>query len=337
MMLVRPCRAEDLAGIENVVHHNRSRVSSLPLNRDKLSERIDHSLRSFEQDTDTEHRELFLFVMEDTESGEIVGTAGINRNNDKRSPFYNYRLDELIHSSPKLGIHTAVPVMYLTHELTGTTVLSSFAIQDKYRDTEYFDLLARSRLVFMRQFREQFSDQLAVELQGVLNDNDESAFWDSLGRHFFDMDFATADYYSGIKSRTFIAEMMPQHPIYVPLLSEAAQEVLGEADPRTEHTSTLLFKEGFKKSKYVDIFDGGPTLLADLDRLRTVSQVQRKQIRCSEIHTGLKYLVANQSFDDFRCTLGQLTDGIGDILRIDAAVADVLRLSDGDSTSFAPL
>lgn len=337
MLCVRPCRAEDLAGIESVVNQNRSRVSSLPLNRDKLSERIDHSVRSFEQDPDTEHRELFLFVLENTETGEVAGTAGIHRNNDKRRPFYNYRLDELIHSSPKLGIHTAVPVMYLTHELTGTTVLSSFAILEKYRDSAYFDLLARSRLLFMRQFSELFSDQIAVELQGVLSDNDESAFWDSLGRHFFDMDFATADYYSGIKSRTFIAEMMPQHPIYVPLLTAEAQEVLGRADARTEATSRLLLKEGFKTSKYVDIFDGGPTLLAELDKCRTVAQVQEKQIRSHEVHTGPRYLAANQSFEGFRCALTQLTDGMGDVLRVDAAAAECLGLSEGENMSFAPL
>ncbi|MDX1453504.1 MAG: arginine N-succinyltransferase [Oleiphilaceae bacterium] len=337
MMLVRPCRAEDLADIETVVNQNRSRISSLPHDRDKLSERIDHSIRSFEQDPEVAGQELFLLVLEDTDKGQVVGTAGINMNRDKRRPFYNYRLDELIHSSPKLGVHTAVPVLYLTHELTGNTALSSFSIKEEYRQSEYFDLLARSRLLFMRQFRDMFSEQVVVEIQGVHGENDASVFWDSLGRHFFDMDFATADYYSGVKSRTFIAEMMPQHPIYVPLLTQAAQDVLGEADPRTERTCKLLYKEGFKKSKYVDIFDGGPTLIADLERLQTVSQAQQKQVRCSDVHTGLRYLVANHSFDDFRCAIAQITDGIGDILRIDAAAADFLRLQDGDSMSYAPL
>ncbi len=337
MILIRPCRASDLAGIESVVNQNTSRVSSLPRDRDKLSERIDHSQRSFDQDPDLEGQEFFLFVMEDTESGEVLGTAGINMNRDKSRPFYNYRLDELIHSSPKLGVHTAVPVLYLTHELTGSTVLSSFSIKKEVRDSDYFDLLARSRMLFLRQFKEQFASQVAVEIQGVHGDNDASAFWDSLGRHFFDMDFATADYYSGIKSRTFIAEMMPQHPIYVPLLSQTAQEVLGEADRRTERTCALLYKEGFKKSKYVDIFDGGPTLLADLAGLRSVSQAQDKQIRCSDVHTGLRFLVANHSFEDFRCCITQITDGIGDILRLDASVADRLRVQDGDSISYVAL
>ncbi len=336
-MLIRPCRAEDLAGIEAVVSENRSQLSTLPRDRAKLQERIEHSMRSFAQEPEQNGRAFFLFVMQDSTSGEIVGTSGINMNNDKSRPFYSYRLDELIHSSPKLNVHSAVPVLYLTHELTGHTVLSSLSIKEPLRNSEYFSLLSRSRLMFIRQFKKLFSTQLAVEIQGVQDDNGQSPFWDSLGRHFFDMDFATADYYSGVKSRTFIAEMMPQHPIYVPLLTPEAQKALGQADARAAATCALLYREGFKSSKHFDIFDGGPTLLGERDELLTIRQTQQKQMRRSDINMGMRYMVANQSLAQFRCTLTQMTDGIGEVLRLNRAVADLLELDDGDDMTYVPL
>jgi len=336
MILIRPCRAGDLAGIEAVVNANTTLISSVPHDREKLSERIDHSRRSFEQDPDVEGGEFFLFVMEDTESGEILGTSGISMNRDRSRPFYSYRFDELIHSSPKLGVHSAVPVLYLTHELTGKSVLCGLSVRESLRDTEYFELLSRSRLLFMRQFRDLFSDEVVVEMQGVHEDKN-SAFWDSLGRHFFNLDFATADYYSSIKSRTFIAEMMPQHPIYVSLLSEEAQAVIGQVDPGAEPAHRLLLREGFKASPYFDIFDGGPTLKAELDSLQSLRLAKDKQARCGQVYTGVRYLVSNQSFEDFRCSFAQITDGMGDIIRLDSTIADSLNIADGDTISYVTL
>ncbi len=337
MKRIRPCEAADLAGIEAVVNANTTLISSVPHDREKLSERIDHSRRSFEQDPDVAGKEFFLFVLEDTETGDILGTSGISMNRDRSRPFYSYRFDELIHSSPTLGVHSPVPVLYLTHELTGNTVLCGLSIKEAYRNSEYFELLSRSRLLFMRQFRHLFSDEVVVEMQGVHDDDNSSAFWDSLGRHFFNLDFATADYYSSIKSRTFIAEMMPQHPIYVSLLSEDAQEVMGQVDPGAEAAHRLLLREGFKASPYFDIFDGGPTLKAELDGLHSVMQARQKQVRCGEVHTGMRYLVANQRFEEFCCGFAQITDGMGDILRLDSAIADALNIADGDAMTYVAL
>ena len=45
-----------------------------------------------------------------------------------------------------------------------------------------------------------------------------SPFWDAIGRNFFDLNYAAAERLCGLKSRTFLAELMPHYPIYVPLL-----------------------------------------------------------------------------------------------------------------------
>ncbi len=79
------------------------------------------------------------------------------------------------------------------------------------------------------------------------------------------MDFETADQYSGLLSKTFIAELMPPNPIYVTLLSQAAQEALGQPHQITQATFELLQREGFQPGCYLDIFDAGPVLEARTD------------------------------------------------------------------------
>ncbi|MBU6953496.1 MULTISPECIES: arginine/ornithine succinyltransferase subunit alpha [unclassified Hahella] len=337
MVIFRPSRFADLPGIEKLINESAAQVSTLPADRDKLGEKIDQSCRSFAGDESMAGKERYLFVLEDTESKEILGTSGIDACAGNGAPFYNYRLDELIHSSQQLGVFNKVPILYMTHELTGSPLLCSLTISPRYRKTEYFDLLSRSRFLFMGQHRERFQSRIIVEIQGKQGDSGDSPFWDSLGRHFFDMDFATADYYSGIKSKTFIAEMMPPHPIYVNLLTKDAQDAIAQPHSAARDNCQFLNREGFRMGRYIDIFDGGPTLEADLDNLTTVKSTKTKQVKLSDNQTGLQYLMCNTLFEDFRATLANVTDGMGDLLRLKRSTAEAILVSEGDNVQFAPL
>lgn len=336
MLCVRPVSHADLTAIEKLMAQSGLKSSTLPLDRDRLSEKIEGSVNSFSGAVE-EGRERFLFVLENSETGEILGTSGIDACAGNGGPFYNYRSDELIHSSHTLNVFNKVPVLYLTHELTGKTLLCSFTLSESVRNTPAFELLSRARFLFIRQFQERFHNRIIVEIQGIQDEKGQSPFWDSLGRHFFDMDFATADYYSSIKSKTFIAEMMPPHPIYVPLLTPAAREAMSQHHPATEATCQMLAREGFSVSNYIDIFDGGPTLEARVPQVSTIKNAKVKQIRKSDSGFGMKYLIANNRFGEFRCVIGQTTDGLGDIIRLHSATADILGIDDGDSVSFVAL
>ena len=62
------------------------------------------------------------------------------------------------------------------------------------------------------------------------------------------------------RSRTFIAEVMPSYPLYVPLLPAEAQRVLGEPDDGALLAYDIHLEEGFEPDRFVDIFDAGPVL-----------------------------------------------------------------------------
>ena len=85
------------------------------------------------------------------------------------------------------------------------------------------------------------------------------------------MEYSTADYLTGIGQKSFVAELMPHHPVYVNLLPEAARAAIGEVHSDTEPARKLLEQEGFRYEGYVDIFDAGPTLECfrdDIDAVR---------------------------------------------------------------------
>ena len=104
----------------------------------------------------------------------------------------------------------------------------------------------------------------------MIDETGYSPFWESLGERFFSMEFSRADYLCGTGQKAFIAELMPKHPIYTHFLTPEAQAVIGEVHPQTAPARAVLEKEGFRYRNYVDIFDGGPTLECDIDRVRAI-------------------------------------------------------------------
>ena len=260
MWLVRPAEPDDLDQILAIAGTQCARLSStLPKQGDALAYKIEQSLASFAGRISAEDDPpRFLFVLEDTETGDIAGTAGIDAHAGNGQPFYSYRRDALIHASHELGVSRRVEVLYPSHSLTDVSLLCSFSIRPELQGTDAFELLSRARILFIADHREWFTQRMAVEIQGVQLEDGSVPFWDSLGRHFFDMDFETADQYSGQLSKTFIAELMPPNPIYVTLLSEAAQKAMGQPHQITVPNFELLQREGFQPGNYLDIFDAGP-------------------------------------------------------------------------------
>lgn len=338
MWLVRPAQPNDVDGIRKLAADSDGQLSTtLPRTEEGLADKIELSARSFAGEVGPESNQRFLFVLEDSERVEIAGVAGIDGRSGNGQPFYNYRRDALIHASHELGVSRRVEVLYPSHALTDRTLLGSFVIAPKLRGSEAFELLSRARLLFIAGHREWFTDDMVVEIQGVKNDSGEVPFWDSLGHHFFNMDFDTADNYSGMLSKTFIAELMPPNPIYVTLLTEAAQHALGQPHPDTVKTIELLRQEGFHAGSYVDIFDGGPVLEARTNNLKTIVTSHCKKLHAAEEESAETCLLASGEREAFRCTVTDISETLDDGVKAPLKVLKALGCSSGDWVRVAPL
>lgn len=143
--------------------------------------------------------------------------------------------------------------------------------------------------------------------------------------------FSNRYYLTGIGQKEFIAELMPKYPIYVSLLSKAAQQVIGKVHEQTRPALALLESEGFACRGYVDIFDAGPTVEARVEQVRTVRDSKRLQVRIGEVGGGEPCLISNTSLVGFRACWAELNlMAEHDYIIIPPAVATALNVSADD-------
>src|SRR3546814_4300845 len=55
------------------------------------------------------------------------------------------------------------------------------------------------------------------------------------------------------------------------MLTDSARSVIGMPHPNGRAAMRMLETEGFTNPGYVDIFDGGPTMVGQIDALRTIA------------------------------------------------------------------
>ncbi|WP_372742138.1 arginine N-succinyltransferase [Neptunomonas sp.] len=330
MLLIRPLTFADLQGLERLAVISGGRMTTLPANRDHLNELINRTRQSLRKEVTQYSDESYHFVLEDQTNGEIVGVCGVDASVGMNTPFYSYRVDDVVHASNELQIHNRIPALHLCQDYTGSARLCTLFLDKAHRTTANLNLLSRCRMLFIAQYPERFANKLIAELQGVADSENRSPFWECLGRHFFNMDFNKANYLTGINSKGFIADLMPHYPVYVPLLSAEAQASLGQPRPDMAEVKTLLEEEGFSYRRYVDIFDAGPTLEARTRDIHTVAQNRLTEVKIGNTDAAdqpVDVLISNLGRENFRCLMTSL-DPQHPV--ISAEVAEALLLSSGD-------
>lgn len=332
MMIIRPITRDDLPALVALAKSTGVGLTTLPPNETELAKRVDAAVASF-AGTAARADEIFLFVLEDTETRRVVGTCGLATAVGLRQPWYSYRVGLVVHASQELGLFTQTPTLFLSNDHTGHTELCSLFLDAGYRRDRNGQLLSKSRFLFLAQHRERFSKKIIAELRGVSDENGKSPFWESLGRHFFSMEFSQADYLTGIGKKSFVAELMPKHPLYSSFLTPEAQAVIGKTHPHTLPALRMLESEGFRYEGYVDIFDAGPTVecdVADVDAV-AASRVYRAAIGDSvpPSANAPQYLVSTAGIATYRATLLQATP-VADQFPLSSKAAAALGVKQGD-------
>jgi arginine N-succinyltransferase len=187
------------------------------------------------------------------------------------------------------------------------------------------------RFIFIAEHPELFETTVLSEIRGMLDDRGHSPFWDALGRHFFGIDFAEADRLS-VVNKKFIAELMPDHPIYIPLLPPDAQAVIGKPHKDSERAVKNLETEGFRFANMVDIFDAGPVVSCPRDEIRTVRESRRSVVAAIEAGPidAAEYMIGTTTEKFRACKATVQMNGRAGV-RIGADVAAALELNTGDS------
>lgn len=371
--VLRPVRENDLLHLQALVASIQGGLTSLPNDPQFLAGKVVESLRSFDPRIRKPGGEYYLFVLEDAASGEVVGTSGIIARVGGFEPFYSYEVRPERFSHAPLGIEKQLSVLHLARSHKGPSEICSLLLRADRRASGVGRLLSLGRFHFMAAFPQRFDAAVIAEMRGWLDESGRSPFWESVGRHFFEKDYYAADFLSGLGDKDFIADLMPKHPIYVPLLPPEVQAVIGRVHRDTEPALRLLLEEGFARTNEVDIFDAGPLLRATVANIRSVSEgatavvreviavdvrVAASRSRTTPSECGaagdagprvsesmqdragaampVEHIISNRELD-FRACLGRVAVNEADgTVAISADVATALRVATGATIGFAP-
>jgi arginine N-succinyltransferase len=307
MIIMRPAAMADLAQIERLAEASGPMVCTLPVHRRNLLEKVERSLSALQSDVMMPGEESYFFVLEETATGQLLGTSAIVAQAGYLEPFYGYRNDVIVHSSRALKVHNRIHALTLTHALSDHSQLCSFFIAPALRHTLLPQLLSLGRLLFIAQHPTRFSNELLAVLPGIADKSGHSPFWEHVGRKFFGIDYNQVEYYNGTRNKTFIAELMPHHPLYVSLLAEEAQAVMGQVHPDAELQFEILTSDGFEADDFVEIFDAGPIVTA---RRNTLMSWQQSKVASVDIGmpamSDQQGLIINDQLADFRAIVAAI-------------------------------
>lgn len=337
-VVVRAIRADDLEGLMALALQVGDGMTTLKPDRRMLGARVDVACASFAETIAPPQRD-YLFVMEDTSNSRLVGVCAIKSAVGLDAPFYNYRIGTLVHSSTELNVFSRMDTLYLSNDLTGCAELCSLFLHPDYRSGNNGKLLSKSRFLFIAQFPHLFSAKLIAEMRGFQRADGTSPFWDHLGQHFFKMDFERADSISSVGKKSFIAELMPRHPLYVAYLPEVAQQVIGMVHHDTAPARRLLEQEGMYYEGYVDIFDAGPVLQARVSELRAIRESVLTTVSAAQAAappSEMPLLIASTTMRDYRVIAGAVPIA-ADRIALDVQQRQLLHSQPGDTVRAMPL
>ena len=327
---VRPVTGDDFKAIYQMAKLTGGGFTNLPPDRQTLVAKLDRSEKSFSREQEGQTGDLYMFVLEDPKTHRIRGTCQVFGQVGVTQPFYSYHVSTITQSSPELGKTFRNQMLTLTTDLEGSSEVGGLFLHPETRAGGWGSLLARSRYLFIKQHRKRFGDRTLAELRGVMDETGQAPFWDALAGKFFGMSFPEADEFNAVHGTKFIADLMPRTPIYVALLTDAAKAVMGQPHPSGRAALRMLEEEGFYFDRYVDIFDGGPTVTADTDDIRTVRESTLETV-CEIGESGkTKALVAAGRLKEFRCCSASVKKLPKKGVCIDPEAAELLEVAVGD-------
>ncbi len=328
---LRAAHSDDLEPLYEMAKLTGGGFTNLPPDRDALGSKLQRAADAFGRDDEKLGDDQFVLVLENTETGDVRGTCQLFTQVGQQWPFYSYRLNTLTQYSKELDRTVRAEMLSLVTDLEGSSEVGGLFLHPNERAGGLGLLLARSRYLFIAMHRARFAERILAELRGIIDDRGGSPFWDNVAGRFFGMSFQEADYFNSINGNQFIADLMPKHPVYVEMLSDEARKVIGMPHPTGRAAMRMLENEGFAAEGYVDIFDGGPSMTARTDNVKSIAGSVKAEVATTDLEEGEKALVATGRLTEFRSAYGLRKLGDDGTIAIDSACAEALNVKVSDT------
>jgi arginine N-succinyltransferase len=328
MLFVRPAGPADLPAMMELAALSGRGFTSLPEDEPTLATRLRLSAESFAGEV-APAKAWYTLMLEDSATGRVEGLAGVRAAVGLARPHFSFRVVTLAQYSSAIGTRFDHRALVLVNECGGWTEVGSLFLRPERRSGGAGSLLARSRYMLIGAQPLHFGETVMAELRGWFETDGTCPFWEGVASKFYRLPFEEADHMVMATDGQFILDLSPRHPIYVELISEAACEAIARVHREGEPAAAMLAQEGFTHSGLIDIFDGGPTVSARRDSIRTIADAVTGLAEIATPDGGTGALVSTPTLATFRAVRTAAAMRNGRVV-IDAEAADALRVKAGD-------
>jgi len=228
----------------------------------------------------THEADLFMFVLEDTESGQPLGSSQVlAKMGGPGNPNVSFKLSQRHFFSQSLQTGTSHTVAELYLDESAPTEIGGLILQPSFRGhkKKLGLFLSMIRFHMIGLHRSLFADRVLAEMMAPISPEGDSLFWDYLGRRFVSLSYDEADRFCQY-SREFITSLLPKDPIYLSLLPPNARAAVAQVHSETKSARAMLERLGFEYRNFVDPFDGGPHLDVKTDEIPPVANTHTRTV-----------------------------------------------------------
>lgn len=342
MLLIRPAQLSDLDALLAISRAVGPGMTSMPADADTWQAKLLASQRAFSAAGASDAVSTYFMVLEDHQTGRVLGTTAIYTGIGLGQPFYSYQVSTVTNSSRDLAMTRQARVLSLVSDYSGATEIGSLFLLPEYRKPGVGQFLSRGRFLLLADFPQRFGAQVIAELRGWQDERGQSPLWEHLGRKFFGIEFQEAVQTAALTGSQLIADMMPKYPIYIDLLPQAAREVIGKPHASSAPALHMLQKEGFEFSGYVDLLDGGPSVQAPAQEIHTLRDSRTAACRLAEGAAARVFageplmLLSNARLNCYRLALAPARLDVQGELLISTQTAAALQVTAGDPLRYVP-
>lgn len=285
MFILRSVQPKDLKDLHKL--SNIMTFINLPPDEELISAKIESSMKSFKNPSSELSKNYYIFVLENHDSGEILGVSMIHaQHGTENEPHFYLSVGQEAKFSQTINTGFVHGTLKLGLDTNGPTEIGGLILHPEFRGHQ--DKLGKQlsfvRFLFMGIHPERFKPMIHSELMPPFDKYGNSPLWEAVGRRFLNMNYHEADVLSR-NNKEFILSLFPSENIYQTLLPIEAREAIGKVGKETEPVKRMLESIGFRYTYEVDPFDGGPHYRCPL---REVKPIKEKI-------TGV--LITNKAFD----------------------------------------
>jgi len=290
----------------------------------------------------THESDLFMFVLEDLESGQPLGSSQVLAHmGGSGSPNVSLKLSQRHFFSQSLQTGTSHMVAELYLDESGPTEIGGLILQPSFRGHKkklgLFLSMVRFHMIGLH--RSLFADRVLAEMMAPITAEGDSLLWDYLGRRFVPLSYDEADRFCQY-SREFITSLLPKEPIYLSLLPPSARAAVAQVHNETKSARKMLERLGFEYRNFVDPFDGGPHLDAKTDDIIPVKHTHMRTLgnpvlasKCTEMCIVSKL----DSDGEFRAIHEKASLVNGNAISLTKECMNALEVDKGDEVGVTPM